>query len=62
MILVLLAAFLAQQDELPFPVYERDPWGGLGAGSFVTRLSVVGKVRSEETLTLKAVDKDSKTL
>lgn len=62
MITILLAALLAQQDELPFPVFEHDPWGGFGAGSAVTRLTVVGKLRSEETITLKALDKGSKTL
>jgi hypothetical protein len=62
MILVLLAALLSPQDELPFPVFEHDPWGGLGAGSSVIRLTVVNKVRTEETITLKTVDKGSKTL
>jgi hypothetical protein len=62
MIIVLLAALLAQQDELPFPVFEHDPWGGFGAGSSVIRLTVVAKIRTEETLTLQAADKGSKTI
>ena len=63
MISMLLAAMLAvQQEEHPFPVFDRDPWGGFGAGSSVTRLTTTGKLRSEETITVKAVDKDSKTL
>ena len=53
---------LAPQEELPFPVFERDPWGGFGAGSSVSRLTVTGKLRSEETITVKTVDKDSRTL
>jgi hypothetical protein len=56
------AMLLAPQEEFPFPVYEHDPWGGFGAGSSVTRLTVTGKIRSEETITVKAVDKDSETL
>jgi hypothetical protein len=57
-----VALVLAPQEEFPFPVFERDPWGGFGAGSSVVRLTVVGKIRTEETITLKAVDKDSKTI
>lgn len=53
---------LAAQEEVPFPLYEHDPWGGFGAGSSVVRLTVLGKIRTEETITIKAVDKDSKTL
>ena len=63
MISLLLAALLTpQQEEFPFPVFDRDPWGGFGAGSSVTRLTTTGKLRSEETITVKAVDKDSKIL
>lgn len=60
-ILLAAALFAFQEDPLPFPVFERDPWGLCGPGSSVTRVSLVNKVRSEETLTLKAVDKDSRT-
>jgi len=60
--LLWMALFLAPQEELPFPVFEHDPWAGFGAGSSVTRLTVVGKIRSEATITIKAVDKDSATL
>lgn len=59
--LLAAALFSVQEDPLPFPVFERDPWGLCGAGSSVTRLSIANKVRSEETMTLKAVDKDSRT-
>ncbi|HLF93297.1 MAG TPA: hypothetical protein VJB14_07540 [Planctomycetota bacterium] len=60
-ILLALALFAAQDEPLPFPVFERDPWGLAGPGSSITRLGVTAKVRSEETITLKAVDKDSRT-
>jgi len=60
-LLLALALFAAQDDPPPFPLFERDPWGLCGAGSTVIRVTTVNKVRTEETITLKSVEKDSKT-
>src|ERR1043166_5532857 len=60
MISILLCAAVLAQEEIPFPVFEKDPWGPFGTGSTVTRQTTTAQAKTEETWTLKSVGKDSK--
>jgi hypothetical protein len=58
--LLLLACLAA--DDVAFPVFERDPWAGFAPGATVTRATTTLKRTAEETLTVKAVEKQGTTL
>jgi len=58
--LAVLACLAA--DDVPFPVFERDPWTGFAADATVTRTTTSRKETSEETVTVKVVDREGVTL
>src|ERR1041384_8775229 len=58
---LLFVAVLAAQDAT-YPILEKDPWHGFMPGSFVVRESNVdNRIKTETTITLKAIEVNSKT-
>lgn len=56
--LLLLLSVLLAGDEQPFPCFEKNPWAGFAPGSAITRRVRVDRETADQTITVKAVEKD----